>query len=166
MRIVVDLDGTLADGTHREFLVDCAEPDWRAFLKPSLVAKDKPIQHSHFVIKQLMALGHDIIYLSGRNEGLRKVTLKWLRRYYSPKIRNKDLFLRPKSNDEKPTEFKKKQLKKIIKKRGKIGLAIDNDKFMMPVYSMLKIIPLLAPFVWEHIFHFDLNLGDELYWRK
>ena len=72
MRIVFDLDGTLADNKHREYYIiateDRIEPDWDAFFEAC--DRDRPIEA---VVATLHALAqtdmHDIEIWSGRGMG-------------------------------------------------------------------------------------------------
>ena len=89
MRIVFDLDGTLADGTHREHFITGETKDWDAFFEAS--DGDLPIRPA---IETLLALSrgydgdgypHSIEIWSGRGEGehfsVREKTIKWLSSY-------------------------------------------------------------------------------------
>lgn len=89
MRIVFDLDGTLADGKHREHFITGETKDWDAFFEAS--DRDQPIWP---VIEIALAVlrGHDRIgyphcveIWSGRGEGeagsVRTKTIRWLNDY-------------------------------------------------------------------------------------
>ena len=83
MRIVWDLDGTLADATHREHLLEGDNPDWDAFFAAS--DGDEPIPHAIEVFQALRGAGHKMEIWTGRDRGeddaVLKTTLDWLREY-------------------------------------------------------------------------------------
>lgn len=103
MRIVFDLDGTLADNKHREHFIiateDRTEPDWDGFFEAC--DGDAPIWPA---IETLCALystwdrftqRNDIEIWSGRGEGeggsVREKTLKWLPEYTRRKFHIRDM---------------------------------------------------------------------------
>lgn len=63
---VIDLDGTIADNTHREFLIQGPNPDWDAFHSLELMNRDKPIEvaQAHFEGGRFKYGDH--IFLTGR----------------------------------------------------------------------------------------------------
>ena len=80
MKIVFDLDGTLADGKHREHHLAKSPKDWDAYFEAC--DGDTPIRHVVQVFLALTGDGHYVEVWSGRSEGkddsLRHKTLKWL----------------------------------------------------------------------------------------
>ena len=82
MRIVFDLDGTLANGDHREHFITTPDrkKDWDSFFAAS--GGDKPIPHVIETLRALYFFGNDIEIWSGRGEGpegsVREITEKWL----------------------------------------------------------------------------------------
>lgn len=164
MKLIIDIDVTVSSAEHRIRWIEANNPNWAKFLDPALVSGDKPQPYSQKVIKKLLKQGHKIVWLTGRNEGLRQVTLKWLRKYFNSKTKNKDLWMRDLSNSQKPSKYKKSQLKQIFKKYGPIGLAFDDDPYTQKVYAKAGIIPVLAPDCWVFFYHFK-KLEPERYWR-
>ena len=67
MRLVFDLDGTLADGSHREHFITGEEKDWDAFFEAC--DGDKPHAHVIEVLQSLDRQGHYIEIWSGRSTG-------------------------------------------------------------------------------------------------
>ena len=89
MRIVFDLDGTLADVKHREhFITGERRKNWGAFFEAC--DADRPIVPAITVLNAL-ARAHDLPHVieiwSGRGEGhegsVRRKTIRWLARYTS-----------------------------------------------------------------------------------
>ena len=109
MRIVFDLDGTLADGKHREHFIIATEgrekPDWDAYVEAC--AGETPMWRALAVLHALwyapMVAPHKIEIWSGRGEGLdlnvRRKTLTWLHGSNNPGMPHLGYF------DETPSEF-------------------------------------------------------------
>jgi phosphoglycolate phosphatase-like HAD superfamily hydrolase len=73
---VFDIDGTLADCTHRLHHIQKQPKDWRSFFAEC--SADKPIQHMIGVATALSAIGAQIVYVSGRSDECRVQTVAWL----------------------------------------------------------------------------------------
>ena len=67
----------LADVGHRVHHIEAAAKDWRAFFA---AAKDDPPLRPGSQLARELATEHDLAYLTGRPEGLRRVTQRWLSR--------------------------------------------------------------------------------------
>lgn len=84
--IIVDIDGTVADLTHRlHHIKDAAgvpipNPNWDAFFDDC--HGDVPIEKVWALVQTLHQAGHDIIFLSGRSERVRRQTTAWLQLYF------------------------------------------------------------------------------------
>lgn len=72
---IFDLDGTLADDSHRWHHVS-KSGDWDSYYAQCPL--DKPIQHIVEVAKALDSAGFDIIIVTGRSESIRNETEEWL----------------------------------------------------------------------------------------
>lgn len=81
MDVIWDIDGTLADASHRLHLIMNPEgkKDWPAFLAPELVEKDAPIPATWRLLTLLLRDGARVAFITGRNEGQRIMTHRWLR---------------------------------------------------------------------------------------
>lgn len=90
MDVVFDIDGTLADATHRlHFINDMQHwaqpegklprPDWESFLADEHVGKDEPIPQTWKLMHLLLKEGNTrVIFITGRKESTRAMTEKWL----------------------------------------------------------------------------------------
>ena len=76
--ILVDLDGTLADITHRRHFVQTHPKNWKAFSEAMVF--DKPNPAVEFVYRAICHYKYetDIIIVSGRSDEYREKTEKWL----------------------------------------------------------------------------------------
>ena len=96
MDVVFDIDGTLADATHRlHFIKDPAhwksprlgamgKPDWESFLHTDQVSQDSSIEPIWNVLHALKAMQHRIIFITGRPAFQRDMTNAWLKGKIGP----------------------------------------------------------------------------------
>lgn len=98
--IIVDLDGTLCDCSHRVHLAQAKE--WDEFHKG--IAEDKVREDVAAFLDAIHERGlHDVLLCTGRNEAYRTQTIKWLRDNGIDKGIWKwfnDLLMRPKDSHE------------------------------------------------------------------
>lgn len=73
---IFDIDGTLADNSHRTHHLQKQPKDWDAYHKE--VRDDKPHRHVVQVARCLRIAGLTIVFCTGRHSGQREVTVKWL----------------------------------------------------------------------------------------
>lgn len=78
MDVIFDLDGTLADLTHRRHFVTSKPKNWKAFFAG--VERDLCIEPFAMVARGYQ-MGNRVIICSGRPDDLREVTQKWLRKH-------------------------------------------------------------------------------------
>lgn len=121
--IIVDIDGTLADCTHRLHHLEAFdsdkeatfEADWDAFYEDC--RDDAPIRPIVKVVKSLADRGYCIILITGRSGKYRKATEEWLRTQEIPY----DLMLMRKDGDHTPDAAIKREWWRMIKS-GQISL--------------------------------------------
>jgi hypothetical protein len=80
--IICDLDGTLADCTHRRHHVRVPEgkkKNWPAFFAG--IKDDVVNKWCADILKAMAQQGHRIVYCSGRSENERRSTVEWLQRH-------------------------------------------------------------------------------------
>lgn len=82
MFVVFDLDGTLADLTHRKHFLDAK--DWRGFF--AAVGGDAPIAKVREVFLTMHYAGHRIEIWSGRSDECREATEDWLAEHGFPDV--------------------------------------------------------------------------------
>src|SRR5688572_19687600 len=99
-KIIVDLDGTLALGVHREHLVREPPRKWDEYY--SLCHTDEPNQNVIELVKWL-ALKYDIVIITGRIERTRDVTEQWLEKH---EVRCDLMLMRPTDCRVQDTELK------------------------------------------------------------
>ena len=110
--IIVDIDGTIADCNHRKHYISrdlkYKDRDYRKFYASCF--DDAPIIPVIELVKGLVdKLGYTPIFVSGRSDECRTLTLTWLK-VHLPFIKNKfNLFMRA-AGDFRPDDIIKKEL--------------------------------------------------------
>lgn len=118
MLAVFDVDGVVADVRHR---LHHLEPprSWRGFF--AAAAHDPLLAEGARLVADLSA-EHDIVWLTGRPEWLRPVTLDWFARHDLPAD---ELHMRP-EHDRRPARVFKVGVLRRLQPRG-IAAAVDDD---------------------------------------
>jgi predicted secreted acid phosphatase len=128
--VIVDIDGTISNNSHRVHLVSGKSKNWPAFSE--LMDKDLPIIKNINRIANKYGLGYRILFVSGRSHQYRKKTEKWLLKYfYTDEYL---LFLR-KDNDKRPSFEIKRDILKQLRKKFIIKYVIDDNKKDLEMYE-------------------------------
>ena len=150
--VIVDLDGTLADGSHRMHLLppndkrDRTE-DWDEF---SLAAGgDAPLQKTIDLVNILYDSGKRIVILTGRCDVARGLTIDWLERAGVP---YDDLIMRKAGDHRQDTIIKEEVVREIG--LSKIMLCLDD---LPHVVSHLRSLGLVC---------YQVAAIDEMYVAK
>ena len=104
MHVVFDLDGTLADDSHRNHYLEKEPRDWEGYY--SEVLKDDPVIPLLHVARALYFSRDPMCVVdiwTGRPEKVREETKLWLARYG---IRYRELKMRPNGDHRRDTELK------------------------------------------------------------
>lgn len=104
---VIDIDGTLADLTHRLHFIQTEPKDWDAFF--AACADDAPIQDVIDVVRSLFQQNPRprFVYLTGRSDAVRRETQEWLfNKHFLPQG---DVIMR-KDGDHRPDTTTKREL--------------------------------------------------------
>lgn len=171
MLVICDIDGTIACSRHRAHFVERPTPDWESFLNPALVAQDPVIPGAYEGLRRLTAIGADIVFLTGRNEGLRQVTEQWLDLNLGADIAKSLLVMRPLTDKEsRASDYKRAALDKL-RRHAAYGhrrwLAIDDDRYLWGVYASFGALVLKAPDCWSCLFpRSPETLPPEEAWRR
>lgn len=80
--VFVDIDGTVADLTHRRVFVRSKPKNWPAFERA--IPNDTPIQWVIDAVRTLYEAGWTVVMMSGRSETSKEATVAWLAKYGVP----------------------------------------------------------------------------------
>lgn len=125
--IIVDVDGTIADLTHRLHFVKRPnkDRDYKSFF--ATMNKDKPKQNVINIIDALSTT-HKVIYVTGRPEPCRRTTLNWFKKHaWILCMKSEDLFMRPDGDFTPDAELKAKIYEEKIKGRFDV-VAVFEDR--------------------------------------
>lgn len=110
--ILCDIDGTIADGTHREHHLVREKKNWKSYY--SLLHLDDPIFDIIHRVNRLSE-DHTILVVSGRPDTYGKETLKWLRE--NACLTFDHLFMRAGNDKREDSIIKKEILDKLPKEQ-------------------------------------------------
>lgn len=77
MDVIFDIDGTLADGSHRMHHIQSKPKNWKAFFEAQV--DDPPIKPVVNLLQELWATHNTILFCTARPEDYRAQTEKWLK---------------------------------------------------------------------------------------
>lgn len=117
---VVDLDGVVADVTHRLRHLRTRPKDWDGFF--AALSAD-PVLPEGLAVSRRLAEEHRLVYLSGRPERTRADTEAWLRRHSLPPGR---LLLR-RDDDRRPARLLKVGVLRRLSREAPVAVLVDDD---------------------------------------
>lgn len=110
--VIMDLDGTLADGRHRLHLLPTKDynltESWTEFNLAAI--DDTPLWDNIHVCNALALGGYKVIVLTGRSDVARDITLKWLVQHG---VLFDDLVMRKQTDNRKDVQIKEEYLRSI-----------------------------------------------------
>lgn len=131
---IFDIDGTLADLTHRLPHIQKDPKDWGSFF--AACADDAPIYHIIKLAIDIDISGAAIVYVSGRSDECREATEKWLRVNALP---DGKIFMRA-SGDHRPDHQVKVELLQMLRNEGyRPVMAFDDRNSVVKMWRELGI---------------------------
>ena len=125
---VFDLDGVLADVTHRLPLVQGRRKDWDAFFAAAV--NDPPL-HTGVALVRESARDCDVVYLTGRPEHCRADTLAWLERQALPA----GALAMRRRHDRRPARTAKLELLRRVAHGRVVAVVVDDDPQVCRAYA-------------------------------
>lgn len=119
---IFDIDGVLADVRHRLHHLEQRPKDWHGFF--SAMDEDPLLARGHDLVHEQQALGHRVVYVTGRSETYRQPTLDWFARHEVP---TGDLHMR-KRHDRRPARIVKREILARLGRKLDIVLVVDDDE--------------------------------------
>lgn len=147
MIVFCDIDGTVADNSHRTHFIGKpkGENDWDAFYNPALVMQDPPILVARGPLTDLtLRLGVRFYFLTGRPERLRQTTEEWLAKHFDV---HEKVLMRGDNDWRKANVYKEDSIKSVTTHTEE-RLFIDDDERNFEMYSRWGIY-LKAPECWS-----------------
>ncbi len=117
MKIIVDIDGTVAKVGDRLKYLQSSPPDYDSFYASCF--DDDPIQEMVDLVDNLQGI-YEVVFCTGRRESVREATEKWL-------IRNGlfgEVLMRPNGDKRHDIHVKPEQIRKA-------GISLDEIAFVL-----------------------------------
>jgi len=124
---VVDIDGVVADVRHRLTHLERRPKDWDGFF--AAAAQDPVLPEGAAVVRELVARGHTVVWLTGRPERCRRTTLRWLAEHGLPAG---ELHMRA-DGDRRPARLTKLQTVRRLSRDGRVAVVVDDDDAVVRV---------------------------------
>lgn len=136
--VIVDLDGTLADVSHRLPYIRGRRKNWKRFFQ--LMHEDKPVAIVRDWVRKLSA-EFEIVIITGRPDVYRKVTEEWLRQFEVP---YDHIFMRQ-PGDHRPDYIVKRELLNKLD-RSRVAFVIDDRREVCDMFRScgLKVFQVRA----------------------
>lgn len=166
---VIDIDGTLANASHRMHYVECAQPDWGSFVSDEALRLDTAQPHARAVLNKFRKHGYMLCFLTGRRDTSRTVTESWLKEHMDwAGPRAEPVFMRPPEfSNTHASVYKRKQLENVFAHFGlpdhHTVIFFDDDPFVARMYREFGMV-CKAPECWEFWDH-GLTDDQEPIWR-
>jgi phosphoglycolate phosphatase-like HAD superfamily hydrolase len=117
---VLDIDATLSDTSKRIKYLDKKPKDWDSFFAH---AKDDAVLDEGLAVATTLAADHEIVYLTGRPERLRRDTVKWFEDNDFPEGK---LLMRG-NNDRRPSAVMKLARLRTLAQERRVAVLVDDD---------------------------------------
>jgi hypothetical protein len=131
--ILVDIDGVIADGNHRQSYMRSATKDYAAFFAAAV--RDTPITEAAMLLR-IIDPDVAIVLVSGRPARIHDLTVDWLRTHAF----RWDLLVLRADGDHRPASDAKAQAVRELRAEGWLPvLAIDDEPGNVDMYRGLGI---------------------------
>lgn len=133
--VIIDLDGTLCDVSHRVHFVKSAVPDWQGFFDACI--DDTPNAAVVALVNMAMLAHYAILYVSGRPATHRAQTEAWLAQYGLDY--HQRLLMRP-TGDYRPDQVVKRELyEQHIAGHYEVLFTVDDRKQVVQMWRELGL---------------------------
>ena len=136
--IICDLDGTLLDCEHRRHFVECEKKDWANFLHPDHIKKDKFNDWCKELILAMHKHDHTILFVTGRNENVRNVTIETLLKEWHQE--NIILHMRKDEDFRSDSVIKKEIYDEFIEPFYDVIFSVDDRKSVVQMWRDIGLV--------------------------
>lgn len=136
--VICDLDGTLCDANHRVHYIEKQPKNWVKFFAESF--RDPVNTWCLDMMKEYHAQGVEILFVTGRHDGLVKSTLGWLFTHTPFEVElNRNLFMRGEGDFREDTIVKKEIYEKVIAPHYEVIMAVDDKPSIIKMWESFGI---------------------------
>ena len=132
--IIVDIDGTIADCSHRRKHLEGHKKDWDSFFKDMIL--DLPIMPVIHLIEKLQLHGFKLLFCTGRPESYRNETKSWL---FQHDLDPHYLYMRKHKDFREDYIVKGEMLDQILLDGFIPSLAIDDRQSVVDMWEKPRI---------------------------
>ena len=168
MILVLDIDNTLADISHRVSILTSSDTItkelFKKFLNKDLVRKDEPFSDAQRVLPKLIKKADEVHIITSRQLVLEKVTRNWLDEHYNLPD-NYILHMRKTGDWGESRPHKEKLLNKHIltdKNKDELIMFFDDDPYVLNLYSKYGIA-FKAPECWGLMLHYKPRKEERMF---
>lgn len=129
MIVIFDIDGTVADISHRLHWIDSKPKNWQAFY--SAMDKDQPIDSMCELARRSHAAGDTVLFCTGRSQDYRTETETWLA---AQGLKYSALFMRPRHDFRKDFEVKLDLLNRMRALFGEPDLVFEDRQQVVDMW--------------------------------
>jgi len=139
--VIFDLDGTLADVSHRRRFKDDGSFDWKYFNDPENIKNDTPNKpiidlYNHFRLGEK----YKSVVLSGRMKDHFDITVDWFRKHVDAyMLISHTIIMREIGDYREDYIIKKEMLDNLLSKGHEIAFAIDDRDQIVELWRSLGI---------------------------
>ncbi len=137
---MLDIDGVVADVRHRLVHLESRPKDWQAFFAGA--AADPALPEGLDLARELQA-DHDIVWLTGRPERLRRLTTSRLRKHDLPTT---EVHMR-RNGDYRPARQAKLAVLRRLAAERSIAVVVDDDPAVIAALEAAGLPVRLADWV-------------------
>jgi FMN phosphatase YigB (HAD superfamily) len=134
--IIVDLDGTLADCSHRRHHVEGPKKNWPAFFAD--IVNDE-VNRTVLQVVQFYAGFHIVLFVTGRGEEHRHETEAWLRVHVPAFATKSRLIMRRAGDRRSDVDVKMELYRQQIENRYDVRLVLDDRNSVVKMWRSLGL---------------------------
>lgn len=130
--IIIDLDGTLCNTTHRQYFMEQHPKDWNSFYQHLVF--DKPHEWCKEIYMRFKD-HYNILFVSGRPRDYEKQTTEWLMSNGFPGA----LYMRDSGDFRKDSIIKEELYRRLIEPKYDVLFCIDDRKQVVEMWRSIGL---------------------------
>lgn len=131
--VIIDLDGTLCDTTHRQHHMQADKKNWKAFY--DALVYDKPNKWCQQLYWSLLFNDIEVLFVSGRPDDYRNETEEWLERHRF----EEQLYMRKSGDFRKDATIKTEIYHDYIEPHFNILFCVDDRQQVVDAWRSIGL---------------------------